>query len=57
MPATVRPGIKQLVLYFDVVSPYVCLNWHVLQRYQKRWDFDLILKPIFLGGVMKTTGN
>ncbi|CAD7953651.1 unnamed protein product [Amoebophrya sp. A120] len=43
--------------YFDSVSPYANLAWHVLRRYEKIWDFELVLKPIFLGGVMKQTGN
>jgi glutathione S-transferase kappa 1 len=39
--------------YFDVLSPYQCLAWHVLQRYKQLWNINLVLHPIFLGGVMK----
>mmetsp|Transcript_23303 Transcript_23303/g.41207 ORF Transcript_23303/g.41207 Transcript_23303/m.41207 type:complete len:233 (+) Transcript_23303:46-744(+) len=42
---------------FDVLSPYACLAWHVLQRYKDIWKFDLVLQPVFLGGIMKGSGN
>lgn len=29
----------------------------VLQRYKSAWDYKLVLKPRFLGGVMVTSGN
>lgn len=47
----------RIVLYFDVISPYVAFAWHVLQRYKKLWNMDLQLKPVFLGGVMQGSGN
>lgn len=29
----------------------------VLKRYRQQWDMDLVLKPVFLGGVMNAAGN
>ena len=26
-------------------------------RYRKHWNMDLVLRPFFLGGVMKASGN
>lgn len=47
----------RIVYFFDVLSPYSALSWRVLRRYQTLWGIDLVLKPIFLGGVMQATGN
>lgn len=47
----------QIELWFDVVSPYSYLAYKVLDRYRRKWGFTLVLKPAFLGGVMKATGN
>ncbi|KAH9260131.1 hypothetical protein BASA81_001906 [Batrachochytrium salamandrivorans] len=47
----------KLTLYFDVISPYTYMAWTFLQRYKQRWNLDLDLKPIFLGGIMHGTGN
>ncbi|CAD7945774.1 unnamed protein product [Amoebophrya sp. A25] len=43
--------------YFDVISPYAYMTYAVLLRYEKLWNFKLELHPIFLGGIMKMTGN
>mmetsp|Transcript_30681 Transcript_30681/g.49247 ORF Transcript_30681/g.49247 Transcript_30681/m.49247 type:complete len:239 (-) Transcript_30681:7-723(-) len=43
--------------FFDVISPYSCLSWKVLRRYRSIWNMDVELVPVFLGGVMKATGN
>jgi len=50
---------KKLVveLYYDVISPYSYLAFETLCRYKKPWDMNLVLKPFFLGGVMKAAGN
>lgn len=47
----------KLVYYFDVVSPYACLGFFVLKRYITHWNLDLVLKPAFLGGIMKLAEN
>ena len=47
----------RMLYYFDVISPYSALSWHVLRRYRPRWNFELTLKPMFLGGVMMGSGN
>lgn len=46
-----------LELYYDIVSPYSYLAFTALCRYERRWNLDLELKPIFLGGLMKAVGN
>jgi glutathione S-transferase kappa 1 len=47
----------KLSLYFDVVSPYTHLSLHTWSRYLPLWNVDLRLRPVFLGGIMKSTGN
>uniref|UniRef100_A0A0K0DS85 Glutathione S-transferase kappa n=1 Tax=Strongyloides stercoralis TaxID=6248 RepID=A0A0K0DS85_STRER len=49
--------LPKITLYYDVISPYSWIAFETLLRYQKKEYFDLILKPIFLGGVMKETSN
>ena len=50
---------REVSLFFDVVSPYTHINLHTWARYVQRWgpSVSLALRPIFLGGVMKATGN
>lgn len=43
--------------FFDIVSPYSYLAYEVFDRYRARWDLDVVLRPAFLGGVMKAVGN
>jgi glutathione S-transferase kappa 1 len=47
----------RLELFYDIVSPYSFLAFEVLRRYRPQWHLDLVLRPAFLGGVMKSTGN
>eukprot|EP00299_Pterocystis_sp_00344_P006691 c1865_g1_i1.p1 GENE.c1865_g1_i1~~c1865_g1_i1.p1 ORF type:complete len:235 (-),score=49.08 c1865_g1_i1:19-723(-) len=49
--------MAKIVLYLDCISPYTYLAWPVLLRYRPIWNFELVLKPFFLGGVMVSTGN
>ena len=49
-----RPLIK---LYYDVVSPYGWIGFEILCRYQHKWKINLDLNPVFLSGLMKSTGN
>eukprot|EP00042_Codosiga_hollandica_P058671 m.888312 g.888312 ORF g.888312 m.888312 type:complete len:226 (-) comp59928_c0_seq4:1349-2026(-) len=49
-----RPVVE---LFYDVVSPYSWLAFSVICRYRRVWDIDLRLKPMFLGAVMKESGN
>ncbi|GAA5930304.1 hypothetical protein JCM3775_004357 [Rhodotorula graminis] len=44
-------------LYYDVVSPWSVFAYAVLKRYRKHWNMDIVLKPVFLGGVMAASGN
>jgi glutathione S-transferase kappa 1 len=47
----------KLELFYDIVSPYSYLAMVVLDRYRAPWSLDLVLRPAFLGGVMKSVGN
>jgi len=47
----------KIVYYFDTISPYSALSWKVLRKYQSLWGFDLVLKPVFLAGIMQETKN
>lgn len=52
--------MKKLELFYDIVSPYSYLALVTLGRYRatKTWpDIELVLRPAFLGGVMKAVGN
>lgn len=44
-------------LFYDVVSPYSWFGFEALCRYRPHWKMDLILRPVFLGGIMKEAGN
>ncbi|KAI8500360.1 Glutathione S-transferase kappa 1 [Branchiostoma belcheri] len=54
--ATIRSR-KVVELFYDVISPYSWVAFEVLCRYQTRWNIDLQLRPFFIGGVFKETGN
>uniref|UniRef100_A0A914EL82 DSBA-like thioredoxin domain-containing protein n=1 Tax=Acrobeloides nanus TaxID=290746 RepID=A0A914EL82_9BILA len=46
---------KALVtLYFDVISPYSWIAFESLSRYEKVLPITLKLKPLFLGGLIRT---
>ena len=47
----------RITYFFDVISPYSALSWTVLKRYKGLWGFDLVLEPVFLGGIMHATQN
>jgi len=48
---------QKIDLYCDPVSPWSYLAWTVLKRYQKIWDIDIEIHPVFLGAIMIATGN
>jgi glutathione S-transferase kappa 1 len=50
-------GRMRLELFYDIVSPWSYLCFETLCRYRHAWQLDLVLRPAFLGGVMKATGN
>lgn len=47
----------RLELFYDVVSPWSYLCFEALSRLREAWQLELVLRPAFLGGVMKATGN
>ncbi len=48
---------KSFEFFFDIVSPTAYLAWHAAPGVAERTGADMILRPIFLGGVMQATGN
>ena len=48
---------KALEFFFDYMSPTSFLGWAVVPDVIKRTGAELKIRPIFLGGVMKATGN
>ncbi|XP_061493666.1 glutathione S-transferase kappa 1-like isoform X2 [Rhineura floridana] len=61
MVAAARQGLgshkKVVDLFYDVVSPYSWFGFEVLCRYRPIWNMELRFQPVFLGGIMKATGN
>ncbi|KAK2096797.1 Glutathione S-transferase kappa 1 [Saguinus oedipus] len=51
------PVPRTLELFYDVLSPYSWLGFEVLCRYRNIWNIDLQLRPSFIGGIMKDSGN
>jgi len=47
----------RLELFYDAVSPWSYLAFECLCRYRDAWQLELVMRPAFLGGVMKATGN
>ncbi|XP_043823738.1 glutathione S-transferase kappa 1-like isoform X5 [Dromiciops gliroides] len=48
---------RKLELFYDVLSPYSWLGFEVLCRYQNIWNISLKLRPSFLAGIMRDSGN
>ena len=42
----------RVLFYYDTVSPWSFFAFEVIKRYQHAWNLQLVLKPIFLGGIM-----
>ncbi|KAL0618301.1 Glutathione S-transferase kappa 1 [Plecturocebus cupreus] len=51
------PAPRTLELFYDVLSPYSWLGFEILCRYQNIWNINLQLRPSFIGGIMKDSGN
>lgn len=47
----------RIELFYDVVSPYSRVAFEALTRWAPLWEARLVLRPFFLGGAMKATGN
>ncbi|CAD5118664.1 DgyrCDS7351 [Dimorphilus gyrociliatus] len=48
---------ESIEVYYDVVSPYSWLAFEMACRLREAWRISVKLKPFFLGGVMKASGN
>lgn len=48
---------KQLEFFYDFTSPTAYLAWARLPAIIQRTGAKLVYRPMFLGGVMQTTGN
>lgn len=42
--------IPSITFYYDTISPYSYLALELLRRYHKCYNFELILKPVYLQG-------
>ena len=49
--------MKTLEFYFDLGSPTAYLAWCRLQQLSAQYDFELLYRPVLLGGVFKATAN
>lgn len=47
----------RLEFFYDIVSPWSYLAFEALVRRRADWNLELVMRPAFLGGVMKATGN
>ena len=47
----------KIAIYYDIVSPYSYVAFQILLRYEKIWNIDLQVIPVFLGGIMKASHN
>ncbi len=48
---------RRLEFFYDFTSPTAYLAWARLPAIVKRTGAELVYRPMFLGGVMQTTGN
>lgn len=48
---------RRLEIFYDVVSPYSFIGFEMVCRLRDAWKLNTVLKPFFLGGVMKNSGN
>ncbi|KAF4684003.1 hypothetical protein FOZ60_008369 [Perkinsus olseni] len=50
-------GDVKVEFFYDVISPYTYLAWQTLKQYRTAWNVDVVLRPVFLGGIMKGSKN
>ncbi len=48
---------KTIELIFDFVSPNAYLVWYPLKALAAKYDVEILVTPVFLGGMHKLTGN
>ncbi|XP_036615532.1 glutathione S-transferase kappa 1 [Trichosurus vulpecula] len=48
---------RKLELFYDVLSPYSWLGFEILCRYQNIWNITLRLRPTYIAGIMRKSGN
>lgn len=49
--------MAKLEYFFDYVSPYSYIAHNALKSFVPRTGAELVIRPMFLGGVMQATGN
>lgn len=53
-------ALRRLAVHYDVVSPYSWIGFEQVMRHHRLWKDDSIkleLKPTFISGIMKASGN
>lgn len=55
--AVTMRSVAQIDFFYDIASPYSWIAFETLMRYRCMWNAEISLRPFFLGGVMKETGN
>ncbi|XP_072508591.1 glutathione S-transferase kappa 1 isoform X2 [Notamacropus eugenii] len=48
---------RKLELFYDVLSPYSWLGFEILCRYRNIWNINLHLRPTYIAGIMRSSGN
>jgi DSBA-like thioredoxin domain len=50
-------GLKSVSRFRTFFVNFTLVIFQALCRYQPHWNMDLVLRPFFLGGIMKHSGN
>ena len=53
-------ALRRIALHYDCISPYSWIGFELMMRHGRMWNdpsVQIELKPTFLGGIMKGSGN
>ena len=53
-------ALRRVAVHYDVISPYSWVGFEQLHRHHRLWKDDSVkleLKPTFISGIMKASGN
>ena len=53
-------ALRRVAVHYDVISPYSWLGFEQMLRHQRIWKDESVkleLKPTFISGIMKASGN